>query len=117
MRRLLSGARTRVLLAFVLLLALSTVASTLALRQILLARAGERVDQALVQEVREFRELVSGGRNPLTGEPFGADIEALFDVFLSRNVPSEGEEIFTFVDGEPYQSRPTGRTVHGCSTA
>ena len=106
MRRLLSGARTRVLLAFVLLLALSTVASTLALRQILLARAGERVDQALVQEVREFRRLVTSGRNPLTGEPFGTDIKALFDVFLARNVPSEGEEIFTFVNGRPYQSRP-----------
>jgi two-component system, OmpR family, sensor kinase len=104
-RRLLSGARTRVLLAFVVLLALSTLASTLALRQILLARAGERVDQALVQEVDEFRRLVDQGRNPLTGERFGSDVESLFDVFLQRNVPSETEAIFTFVDGRPYQSR------------
>ena len=98
-RRLVSGARTRVLLAFVILLALSTLASTLALRQILLARASERVDQALVQEVEEFRKLVKDGRNPLTGEPFGSDVESLFDVFLQRNVPSENEAIFTFVDG------------------
>ena len=103
-RRLLAGARTRVLLAFVILLALSTAASTLALRQILLARTGERVEQALVQEVDEFRALVSDGRNPLTGEPFGGDVEALFDVFLQRNVPGEGEEIFTFVDGSLYAS-------------
>ena len=96
------------LLAFVVLLALSTLASTLALRQLLLARAGERVEDALVQEVREFRQLVERGRNPLTGEPFGGDIEALFDVFLQRNVPSEGEALFTFVDGRPYKS--TDRT-------
>ncbi len=101
-RRLVSGARTRVLLAFVILLALSTLASTLALRQILLARASERVDQALVQEVEEFRKLVADGRNPLTGERFGSDVESLFDVFLDRNVPSENEAIFTFVDGRPY---------------
>ena len=103
-RRLLAGARTRVLLAFVVLLALSTLASTLALRQILLARAGERVDQALVQEVDEFRKLVRDGRNPQTGEPFGTDVQALFDVFLSRNVPSDSEAIFTFADGRPYRS-------------
>jgi signal transduction histidine kinase len=103
-RRLVAGARTRVLLAFVVLLALSTVASTLALRQILLARAGERVETALVQEVEEFRKLVRDGRNPLTGEPFGGDVRALFDVFLLRNVPSEGEAVFTFVDGRPYKS-------------
>jgi two-component system OmpR family sensor kinase len=107
-RRLLAGARTRVLLAFVVLLALSTLASTLALRQILLARAGERVEDALVQEVDEFRKLVRDGRNPLTGEPFGTDVRALFDVFLGRNVPGEGEDIFTFVDGRPYRcSRPS----------
>ena len=104
-RRLLAGARTRVLLAFVVLLALSTVASTLALRQILLARAGERVDEALVQEVDEFEALARDGNNPLTGRPFGNDVKALFRVFLLRNVPTAGEELFTFVDGELY--RPT----------
>jgi two-component system OmpR family sensor kinase len=102
-RRLLAGARTRVLLAFVILLALSTVASTLALRQILLARAGERVEAALVQEVEEFSALSRDGRNPLTGEPFGGDVKALFRVFLLRNVPTAGEALFTFVDGVPYQ--------------
>jgi two-component system OmpR family sensor kinase len=107
-RRLVAGARTRVLLAFVVLLALSTLASTLALRQILLARTGERVEQALVQEVAEFRRLVQRGVDPRTGEPFGSDVKSLFDVFLQRNVPGEGEDIFTFVDGRPYRcSRPS----------
>jgi two-component system, OmpR family, sensor kinase len=113
-RRLLAGARTRVLLAFVVLLALSTVASTLALRQILLARAGERVEEALVQEVDEFGKLADDGRNPITGDPFGSDVKALFDVFLTRNVPTENEEIFTFVDGRGYRStenRPAPRLI------
>jgi signal transduction histidine kinase len=96
--------RTRVLLAFVVLLALSTVASTLALRQILLARAGERVEQALVQEVDEFEALARIGRDPRTGRPFGSDVRALFDVFLQRNVVIAGEAVFTFVDGEPFSS-------------
>lgn len=94
-RRALAGARTRVLLAFVVLLALSTLASTLALRQILLARAGERVEEALIQEVEEFTEQ---------GESSGGDIRALFDRFLTRNVPAEGEAFFTFLDGRPYTS-------------
>jgi two-component system, OmpR family, sensor kinase len=103
-RRLLAGARTRVLLAFVVLLALSTVASTVALRQILRARAGDRVEQALVQEVGEFRRLTDDGRNPFTGKPFGDDIESLFDVFLARNVVVAGEDVFAFVDGKFYAS-------------
>jgi two-component system OmpR family sensor kinase len=103
-RRLLAGARTRVLLAFVVLLALSTIASTIALRQILLARTGERVEQALVQEVDEFEVLAERGRNPLSGEPFGNDVRSLFEVFLQRNVVIAGEEVFTFVDGEPFKS-------------
>jgi two-component system, OmpR family, sensor kinase len=103
-RRLLAGARTRVLLAFVVLLALSTVASTVALRQILLARAGERVEEALVQEVGEFRRLADDGRNPVTGKPFGNDIQSLFKVFLARNVVIAGEDVFMFVDGRFYRS-------------
>jgi sensor domain CHASE-containing protein len=47
--RLLGSARTRILLSFLVLLALSTLVSTLALRQILLGRVGERVEQALVR--------------------------------------------------------------------
>ena len=101
--RLFSGARTRVLASFVLLLALSNVAGLVALRQILLARTGERVDDALVQETGEFRRLAREGRDPRTGRPFGDRVEAIFDVFLSRNVPGEGEALSTFVGPRPYR--------------
>jgi signal transduction histidine kinase len=103
MRRL-RGVRARVLAAFVVLLFASEAGAVLATRQILLARSAERVDEALVQEVSELRLLVERGRNPLTGERFGDDVRAIFDVFLQRNVPGEGETIYTFLDGALYDS-------------
>jgi signal transduction histidine kinase len=104
MRRLFAGARARILAAFIVLLAVSEMAAVVVEHQILIARAGERVDNSLVQEVDEFRRLVRDGRNPLDGEPFGSDVQEIFDVFLLRNVPGEGEEIFTFFAGRPYRS-------------
>jgi signal transduction histidine kinase len=101
---LFRSARMRILASVVGLLALSTVAALVIERQVLLARVGERVDDSLNQEVEEFRRLVSDGRNPLDGRPFGNDVRAIFNVFLSRNVPSQGEDFYTFLDDEPYRS-------------
>lgn len=103
-RRLLRGARTRILAAIIFLLVLSELMVVLAQRHILRARAGERVDSALVQEVDEFRTLVRLGRDPNTGERFGGDLGAIFDVFLSRNVPAESEVVVTYLDGRLYKS-------------
>ena len=103
-RRLLGGARTRILAAFIVLLALSTLVSTIALREILQARVGERVERSLGQEVKEFSTLARQGNNPLTGKPFGSDVQAIFDVYFQRNVPGEGEAVFTFIDGKPDQT-------------
>jgi two-component system OmpR family sensor kinase len=100
--RLPASARTRILASFLVLLTFSTLVGFLALRQLLVARAGERVDDALVQETREFRRLAAEGNDPRTGKPFGTDVKRIFDVYLSRNVPSEREVFFTFVDGQPY---------------
>ena len=103
-RQLLSGARTRILAAFIVLLTLSTLVSTIALREILQARVGERVERSLAQEVDEFSTLAREGNNPLTGKPFGGDVQAIFDVYFDRNVPGEGEAVFTFIDGKPDQT-------------
>jgi two-component system OmpR family sensor kinase len=102
-RRLFASARSRILASYLILLLFSTVVSAVALREVLLARAGERVDDALVQETEEFRRLVRDGRNPETGEPFGTDVRAIFDVFLDRNVPAEREAFYTYVAGEPHE--------------
>src|ERR671916_1300616 len=86
---LFGAARTRILGAFVVLLAFSTLLSVLAIRQLLLVRTDNRVDAALTQEVEEFRRLVRGN-NPETGVPFRGDLEAIFDTYLRRNVPAAG---------------------------
>jgi hypothetical protein len=69
-------------------MAFSTVMSILVSRQSLYARVQERVEGSLVQEVEEFRRLVKG-RDPATGQPFGDDVAAIFNVFLSRNIPDD----------------------------
>ncbi len=84
----------------------STLVSIFAIRQILLARLHERIDQSLEQEVQEFEQLVDG-RDPETGQPFGNDIGAIFTVFLRRNIPGNDEFLLTILNGEFYRSSPS----------
>lgn len=98
------SARARILTWVIGLLVASTAVTLVLERQILVGGVGDRVDDSLEQEVEEFRRLVRDGRNPLTGQPFGTNVKAIFDVFLTRNVPGEGEAFFTFVRGRPYRS-------------
>jgi len=112
----LRSARARILLVVVVLLVGSTVLSTVILREVLTARAVDRIDASLVQEAGELRRLVVQGRNPADGRRFGRDVETMLDVYLSRNVPDRGERWLTYVDGRPY--RATGpsdeaRTLDG----
>ena len=108
LQRLLAGARTRILLAFVVLLAFSTALSVFAIRQLLLARTSDRIDAALTQEVEEFRTLVRGS-DPETGEPFRGDLEAIFRTYLRRNVPGEGETVVAILDGRVFDRRSSER--------
>jgi signal transduction histidine kinase len=102
------GARTRILAAFVILLAFSTLLSVLAIRQLLLVRTADRVDAALTQEVDEFRTLVSG-RDPATGEFFRGRLNLIFDTYFRRNVPGQGETLIAYLDGERYFVDSGGR--------
>ena len=95
--------RTRILASYLILLAFSTAASVIIVRQILLVRLDNQIEEMLVQETREFRQLV-GGRDPASGRPFGDDLGRIFDVFLRRNVPDDDEAIITVLDGRPYHS-------------
>jgi len=103
--RALRSARVRILASIVLLVAASTLGSVIAIRQILLIRLDDRIESGLVQETSEFRELV-GGRDPTTGRPFGTDVQAIFDTYLRRNVPGEGEVLLTFIGRRPYKYTP-----------
>ena len=100
-RRLLGDVRARILTSYVLLLAISAFASVIAVRQVLLVRMDDRIEESLEQEVREFRQL-AGGIDPRTGERFGEDVRAIFRTYLDRNVPDDDEELITV----PRQGRP-----------
>ncbi len=100
-RRALTGIRTRVVLASIALLLAALTASVLATRQLLLVGVIEQADRDTTQEAEELRAL-AGGNDPDTGRPFGNDAEAVFDTFLSRNVPARDEAFYAFVDGRPY---------------
>ena len=97
------GARVRIVGSYVLLLAVSAVLLTFALRQILVIRLEAQIGEALQQEVLELDRLQADGRNPLTGRPF-VSLDELFDVYFLRNVPSNEEAAFAFIDGSLHNS-------------
>ncbi|MDW3216140.1 MAG: HAMP domain-containing sensor histidine kinase [Ilumatobacteraceae bacterium] len=102
-RRVRIGIRTRVVLGYVGLLAAALGISILVTHQVLLARLDREIERAFAQEVEELR-LLADGTDPATGQPFGTDAAAIFDVFLKRSVPAENEAFYTVVDGRPYFS-------------
>jgi two-component system, OmpR family, sensor kinase len=97
------SARSRILIAYVLLLALAALFAMLAFRQFLLIRLEDEVAEDLRQEVRELDLLLTHGRDPATGRPF-ASLEGLFDIYFARNVPSRDEAFLGFVEGKLYRS-------------
>lgn len=56
------------------------------------------IDDALAQEVSEFRALATSGVDPRTGEPF-TTVEGLFFTALQRNVPDVHEGLLAMIDG------------------
>ena len=97
------SARTRILIAYIVLLALAGVLAMGAFRQFLHVRLENQVENALRQEVLELDRLLTVGRDPETGRPF-TSLEALFDVYFARNVPSTEEAFLGFVEGKLYRS-------------
>lgn len=98
--------RARILGGFVLFMAIALVLGLFVQRLVLRAQLNSDVNAELAQEVDELQRL-STGRDPETGQPFGTDIAAIFDTFLRRNIPVEGEALFTLIDGRPYASTST----------
>jgi signal transduction histidine kinase len=104
-RRAFSSIRLRLVWWFILVLALTTLASIVVVRQVLVQQVEARIDADLAQEVDEVRRLAAGN-DPETGQPFGERVDRVFDVFLDRNVPSPNEMLLTFLDGRPYRHAP-----------
>jgi len=100
-REFFASFRVRVLAGYVGLLAVATVLAVFIAREALERRLDQRIDEALVQESRELRQLARGN-DPETGERFAGNAARIFEVFLERNVPSRNEAFLTFVGGEPF---------------
>ena len=101
LKRSLGSIRVRVVLGYVTLLLVALAIGLVVIRELLVSRLDRQIERDLTQEVEEFRRLASGN-DPTTGEPFGTDVAAIFDTFLQRNVPADGEAFFTLVDGRPH---------------
>jgi signal transduction histidine kinase len=101
-QKLVFGAMTRVIASYIMLVIFSTVLSLAVIRHILIDRLEKEISASLIQEVKEFRNLVKG-LNPKTGKPFGDDVAAIFDVFLKRNVPNDDEFMLTLLNGKLYK--------------
>src|SRR5918999_4558154 len=95
--------RAKILAVVILLLAASAALSTFVIRQLLLSRLNDRIEDAGQQEVLELDRLLAVGQDPATGLPFDSPA-ALFDAYLARNVPSSEEALLTFVDGRFHRS-------------
>ena len=104
-RQIRASARLRILGWIMALTTLAVVGSLLLARRLLMERLDSEVSDALAQEIEEMTQLAAGN-DPATGRPFGNDVEAIFDTFLRRNVPEEGDAFFTFVDAAPFKRSP-----------
>ena len=100
-RLALTGIRTRILVGFVLMLAIATVASVVVAREVLQSRLHERIDDDLAQEVKELRRIAAA-KDPATARPFGQNVGRIFRVYFDQSSPSTGEVVLTFVKGSPF---------------
>lgn len=98
-----ASVRLRILVPFVVLLAIAAILPFLWFQQTLLVDLQSEVDGDLRQEMLELDQLLLHGRDPETGQPF-ASLEALFDVYFARNVPSVEEAFLGFVEGELFRT-------------
>ena len=96
---LLGSMRVRIVLAVVVLTAMSAAVSLIILRGVLLDRLDDEITVNLRREAEEF-QILAGGIDPSTGDAFGRDFRAVFDLYFAREVPDEGEILLAFVDGE-----------------
>jgi two-component system, OmpR family, sensor kinase len=93
------SARSRILIAYVVLLAIAAALGLFGFRHALLLRLDDEVDDAMRQEIVELDRLVQDGRDPDTGKKF-TSLRELFNTYFARNEPSRDEAFLGFVEGE-----------------
>ena len=109
--------RTRVLLSFLVLLVISTAASVLVLRQVLLSRIGDQVQSSLTSKVDTFDHISSSRTDPRTGKPFDGSLPKIFNAYLAGAVPLDHGALVGFIDGKLYRARTSDAGSSGLVTA
>jgi two-component system, OmpR family, sensor kinase len=97
-----------VLVSFLVLLVISTAASVLVLRQVLMSRIGDEVETELTDQIDALRELAGGGdgQAPET-------VDALFARFIQENAPLPDGALVAFIDGQPVEQSVKASTDSG----
>lgn len=93
--------RTRIVVGYVVLLAIALVVTAVITRGALLTRFDNEIDTSLAAEIDQFQQVVDDG-DPITGDPF-TDLEGLFDYHLRRVLPGDDAAFFALVDGDPFR--------------
>lgn len=101
-RPLLAGVRTRVLISFLALLVLSTAASVLVLRQVLMSRIGDQVERQLSGDLDSLQAVAERGQ-PGTGKPY-PDVAALFDAYLAQTAAPADGALVVYVGDQLYDA-------------
>ncbi len=99
-RSRLRSIRTRIVVGYVVLVAIALVITVVIARGALLTRFDHDVDNRLAAEVDQL-ELVIAEGDPDTGEPF-TSAATLFETHLQRVLPGDDAAFFTLVDGAPF---------------
>jgi signal transduction histidine kinase len=100
-RTFFASFRVRLLAGYVGLLAVAALVAVFIAREALEQRLDRRIDESLVRESQELRQL-AGGNDPRSGRRFAGDVQRIFEVFLAGNLPSSNEAFLSFVDGRPF---------------
>lgn len=94
------SARWRIVGWLLLTVLLGQLAVITTVHSTLHADVARQANEDVIQELEEFRDLASDGRDPATARPF-EDPRRLVTVFLDRQRPSPGEHLFgQFDDGQ-----------------
>jgi signal transduction histidine kinase len=100
------GVRTRVLVSFLILLVISTAASVLVLRQVLISRIGDQVETELTDQVEALQDLAGAGDPAADGRSLQT-VDGLFRRFFQENGALPDSALVAFVDDEPVHQSVT----------
>jgi signal transduction histidine kinase len=91
--------RTRIVVGYVLLIAVALAITLVVARTALLARFDDDVDAELADEITQLEVIISEG-DPDTGQSF-RDATVVFDTHLRRVLPPDDGAFYALVDGSP----------------